>query len=527
MKIWLNLFWKEWHEQKWKLLALTAIAVSVCVALLFQDSGNVAFALSFTNVAYAVLAPILMGMGVCAGEHATGVIQFVRAQPVPMRRVASVRWMAGACVMVVPLICVTAICWIVQCFQDKVGPQSVRTGAFFELDSTWRESSALFVLSLAGMAASLNLYAWIVAVAVNQRTEFRAGLVGLLVTVAMIFVGMGGMSGWDNHLPNISMLSLFCLISSPIVSLGIVDFIRNSLPWLAVLAVVWQLLLTMCLMQVMVFRYGREERWLSGEFFKRAKTKVTESIQLGKPCSSQWRALLWLQIRQSLPVCVIGVCLVPAIVLMSGGYSPDAFDSMYPVIGCVLALLIGVGTFVSELQPDLHIFWRSRPISPSSWFWFKFIGGAIALVGLFDFPCILLTWSGIVRTSSPGFAAVFPMLLHLLCYSIAVFMACIVRHSTYATVLAVGALMVLILVPELPKSVLPGFLSFFSMWRDAANASRRIFSLGQRSGHPVLWQIGIHAVSYLPPAFFLVGAIVIPTTLAAAYLVKRDISVGS
>lgn len=525
MKIWLNLFWKEWHEQKWKLLALTAIALSVCVALLFQDLGNVAFALSFTNMAYAMLAPILMGMGVCGGEHATGVIHFVRAQPVPMRRVASVRWIAGACVLLTPLICVSAICWIVQCFEDQVGRQSVHTGAFFELDSTWRESSALFVVSLAGMAACLNLYAWIAAVAVNQRTEFRAGLVGLLVAVVICFVGICGMSAWVHE--GRSTSSLFVVTSSPLVSLAIVDLTWNPLQWLVVLAVFWQLLLIMCLIQVMVFRYGREERWLSGDFYKRAKSKVTESIPLGKPRSSQWRALLWLQIRQSLPVCLVGLCLVPAIVLMSGGYAPDSFDSMYPTIGCVLALLIGVGTFVSELQPDLHAFWRSRPISPGSWFWFKFIGGAVALVGLFDFPCMMLTWSGVVRSSCPGFASFFPLLLHLLCYSIAVFMACIVRHTTYATVFAVGALMVLILAPEVPKSGLPRFMSFLTMWSDAAPVSRRLFSVDPSSGYPVLWQTGVSAVMFLLPAIGLVCAIVIPTTLAAAFMVKRDISVGS
>ncbi len=507
MKIWLNLFWKEWHEQKWKLLALTAIALSVCVALLFQDLDNVSFCLMFTSAAYGMLAPIVMGMGVCAGEHATGVIHFVRAQPFPLRQVAYVRWITGACVLLIPLVCVSAICWIVQ------------------LGSSWRESSALFVVSLAGMAACLNLYASIAAVSVNQRTEYRAGLVGLLVAGAMFAIGVLGMSAWDNHLPNISVPGLFCVISGPLVSLGIVDFTRHSLPGLVVVAVVWQLLLTMCLMQVMVFRYGREERWLSGDFFKRAKTKVTESIQLGRPRSSQWQALLWLQIRQSLPVCVVGLCLVPVIVLMSGGFSPDSFDSMYPIIGCVLALLIGVGTFVSELQPELHTFWRSRPIAPGSWFWFKFTGGAIALVGLFDVPCMLLSWSEFVRTSSPGFAAVFPMLLHLLCYSIAVFMACIVRHSTYATVFAVGALM-LIIIPELAEFRVPRFLAFFTMWKDTADAYSSLF-IGFRPGYPRLWQIGLRPVLYLFLAIVLVAAIAIPTTLAAAYLVKRDISVGS
>jgi hypothetical protein len=506
MKIWLNLFWKEWHEQKWKLLALTAIALSVCVALLCQDLGNVAFSLFFTNLSYAMLAPILMGMGVCAGEHATGVIQFVRAQPISMRRVATVRWIAGACVLLIPLLCVTAICWIVMCLKEQVGPQSVRTGAFFQVNSALSESSTLFVISFAGMVACLNLYAWIVAVAVNQRTEFRAGLVGLLVTVAISFAGIGGLSGWDNHLPNVSVPGLFGLISSPLVSLGITDFIRHSLPWLVVLAVVWQVFLTFCLMQMMVFRYGREERWLSGDFFKRTRTLQTEACLLGKPLSSQWRALLWLQIRQSLPVCVVGLTVVVGIALtiVASEIEPDAFDAMYPIVGCVLALLIGVGSFVSELQPDLHTFWRSRPISPSSWFWFKFIGGAIALIGLFDMPCLLLSWSGILGTWSHGSASVFPILLHLSCYSVAVFFACTVRHSTYATVFAVGVMLSAILIPELPYVRLPEYLSFLMLWNEDVRGN-----------------------SHLLLALILVGAVVIPTTIAAAYLVKQDLSIGS
>jgi hypothetical protein len=507
MKIWRNLFWKEWHEQKWKLLALTSIAVSVCVALLFQDLGNVAFALIFTNFAYAMLAPILMGMGVCAGEHASGVIQFVRAQPIAILRVATVRWIAGACVLLIPLVAASVICWIVGRFEDQVGPQSVRTGAFFQVDSTWRESSAIYLVSLAGMAACLNLYAWVVAFAVNQRTEFRAGLIGLMVTVALIFAGIGGLSAWDNHLPDISVLGVVSVISSPLFWLGIVDFIRHSQQGLVVVAVAWQLLLTICLMQVMVFRYGREERWLSEDFFKRTKTVDRDACQLGKPRSSQWRALLWLQIRQSVPVCVVGLTVVVGTALAiftSDKIDPDAFDGIYPIGGCILALLIGVGTFVSELQPGLHTFWRSRPISPASWFWFKFIGGAIALIGLFDVPCLLLSWFSIVRTSSPGFKSIFPILLHLPCYSIAVFFACTVRHSTYATVLAVGVILAGIMVPELSDVHLPEYLSFLMLWRKADNG-----------------------YSNLLPAFFMVSVFVIPITVATAYLVKRDFSIGS
>ena len=211
---------------------------------------------------------------------------------------------------------------------------------------------------------------------------------------------------------------------------------------------------------------------------------------------------------------------------MSTGFAPDTFNFLYPALGCVLALLIGVGSCVSELQPDLHTFWRSRPISPGSWFWFKYIGGAIALIGLFDVPCMLLTWSGTVRAASPGFAAVFPMLLHLLCYSLAVFAACSVRHSSYSTVLAVGALLVII-VPELADFRVPRFLSFFALWSDAVHAYVGLAVAYQEPGDPPLWQIGYVAFLSLLPACILIGAIALPTTIAAAYLVKRDISVGS
>lgn len=526
MKIWLNLFWKEWHEQQWKLLSLTAIALSVCLALLCQDLGNVAFSLIFTIYSFAIFAPIVVGMGVCAGEHASDVIRFVRAQPVPMRCVATARWIVGACVLLIPLFCASVMCWIAMCFEEQVGPQSVRTAAFFELHSDWSETSTLFLISAAGMAASLNLYAWIVANAVNQRTEFRAGLVGLLVTAGMGVAGVIGLSGWDNHLSNVSVPHLFGLISGPLVSLGMIDFVRNSQNLLVFIAIVWQLMLALILWLVMVLRYGREERWLSRDFFHRTPATAQESLALGKPQSSQWRALLWLQLRQSIPVCIVALCISQLTVAVSARYSPDAFDFMYPALGCALALLIGVGSFVSELQPDLHMFWRSRPISPGSWFWFKYIGGAIALIGLFDVPCMLLAWSGIVRTASPGFAAVFPMLLHLLCYSLAVFAACSVRHSSYSTVLAISALMVII-IPELAEFQVPRFLSFLTMWRDAVRAYVGLAIGAREPGYPAPWQIGYAAFRSLLPACILIGVIALPTTVAAAYMVKRDISVGS
>lgn len=521
MKIWLNLFWKEWHEQKWKLLALTAIALSVCMALLFQDLGNATYPLTFTIMAYAQFAPIFVGMGVCAGEHANGAIRFVRAQPVPMRHIATVRWITGACVLLIPLLCASVMCWIAMYFTDQDGPKSVRTYSLIVLHPGWNQLSTLLVFSAAGMAACLNLYAWIVAIAVNQQTEFRAGLLGMLMAVTIIVVGFVSMLGGVD-----SFTQLVSLTSGPLASAVVFDFIKFSHFGYVFLICAWQLLLALSLMQVMVFRYGREEPWFNPGL-SNTRREVSNSSLLGKAQSSQWRALLWLQLRQSIPVCLVGFCVVLVLGIMNAGIAPDAFDSMFPTVGCVLALLIGVGGFVSELQPDLHTFWRSRPISPSHWFWFKYTGGALALVGVYDLPCVLLTWSGIAQTSSPGFAAVFPALLHLMSYSFAVFAACSVRHSSYSTVLAVCALSV-ILVPELADFRVPRFLSFFAMWGDAADASRQIEVYAQQFGEPAaLMRICGSISEFVLPACMLIGAIAIPASIAAAFLVKRNISLGS
>lgn len=530
MKIWLNLFWKEWHEQKWKLMALTAIALSVCMALLFQDFGNATDGMFFTILAYAQFGPLFVGMGVCAGEHASGAIDFVRAQPVSLRRVAAVRWIAGACTLLVPWWCASALCWIAMYFQIQGQPQSVRTNALFVLHAGWSESRTLIAFSLAGTAACLNLYAWIVAIAVNQRTEFRAGLLGMLVAVAIGVVGIVSMyAGVDMSTLDVPVARLIGVASGPLASTGVFTFFSRSQFGYIFITIAWQLTLAFSLMQIMVLRYGRAVRWLSPPFSIN-RMEVKDSALPGKPRASQWHALLWLQLRQSIPICVVGLCVVLAIAVLSAGLAPGPasglFDTMFPTVGCVLALLIGVGSFVSELQPDLHTFWRSRPISPSHWFWFKYTGGALALVGLFDLPCVLLTWSGIAQTSSPGFAAVFPVLLHLLCYSFAVFAACSVRHSSYSTALAVCALSV-ILVPELADFRVPRFLSFFAMWGDAADASRQIEVYAQEFGGLAGHRRILESISvFVMPACMLIGALAISTSIAAAFLVKRNISVG-
>ena len=126
------------------------------------------------------------------------------------------------------------------------------------------------------------------------------------------------------------------------------------------------------------------------------------------------------------------------------------------VTGVVVALVVGVGTFVSEVQPGLMTFWRSRPISPSKWFWTKYLTGLAAVLLFLLVPILLFcvaawTLGGEVLPNGEPFGrsrvGPWPLLwafasVTCLAYSIAVCLTCLVRQAVYAGILSLGLLLV-------------------------------------------------------------------------------------
>lgn len=528
MTIWKILIWKEWHEHKWKLLALTAILMSVYLAMLSEDltmptrdSGDVLFALMLALLAHTLFAPLFIGMSVCTAEHASRSIEFIRAQPFSLKEAARVRFVMGAVLLIVPII----VCYLCSVLFVTIWPGTM-PGSSIEnagLPGSWSIMRAMTAYVGIGIGASLNAYAWVTAVMVNQRTEFRAGLIGLVTIVLIVLIGASGMSGWDNEIKSgrVSIPYLAALMSTPLAYMGMVDFIRQSRSELIFFALVWQAVLTVHLSRLAIRRYGYEP-WFAGWQIRVDRPERDASRVLGRPLASPWWALFWMQMRQTLPVGLVGlavVCLTTLVV--DPRFNPQGWHAF---VGSLLALLIGVGSFVHELEPKLHTFWRSRPISPSAWFWLKFTAGFVVLVVLFDLPYFLLAWGQYIYPWSayrPEFAiplgseppsliiALFPVLMHLFVYSLAVLAACAIRHSVYSTVIAVCVVLAFVLLPEVNWVHLPQRLSFFDLWTSAYRFND--------------WRSGLSFAI----ATALVTAIALPATLLAVWLVKRDIAINA
>ena len=161
-------------------------------------------------------------------------------------------------------------------------------------------------------------------------------------------------------------------------------------------------------------------------------------------------ALIWLDLRQSVPLAFAGLTLA-FFMAVAGIYLAPHPPSLWPTTGdpsvaaiaCgvlpgstwIVALLwsaiVGSGIYGAELQPGLGNFWRSRPIAASSWFWTKFAVGLVAVLSVLDGVTIALSWnspyaSGADRMSLSYVACMPP--LHGLLYALAVLGVCSLRR---------------------------------------------------------------------------------------------------
>lgn len=168
-----TLFWKEWHEQAWKLgfggLLLGTLAALAFHARLLADETT-AMWICFIGI---TLLPIVSSIGLISAERADGTLEMLLALPVRSGRVLLVKAIVGLLLVAVPMLVAAGITLLIT------GAREVPIGSM----------SSLY---LRAIAAAVMLFLWMLALTTRLPSEARAALiaVGVLIIWELTTVGL-------------------------------------------------------------------------------------------------------------------------------------------------------------------------------------------------------------------------------------------------------------------------------------------------------------------------------------------------
>lgn len=443
--IWAVLIWKEWCEHRWKILAMSVVGLSILLPIwwtmkLFEGSGT---ALAYLMMA-APLSALFLGMGIAAGEQATGTIDFARRLPTESWRLALVKLVMAIVAILVPL-----------SFALLVAPEH------------------LFGLMPVLILVGTSLVLWFAVLGMNRPDEISAaafGVAGAVLVWALFAIGCYQYKAACERHPDALIVSEgdgvlldewrhdFQTVASVIAGAlpgGILikapDGPSDRISWLWFLAayatthvpLAWRWLT----------RYGTSPPRSS------AQTRATTDTRawLAAPLSSPTAAILWKQLRETLPVALAALALAVAwslAVVLSNTLGDGStreqiakgavfFMAFTGVCSFLASVVAGVGLFLEDLRPGVHTFWRSRPIPPGRWFWLKYAAGLACLASVFGGVMAIaavVAWSAGERyhelSDLAGYAQ--GVLGFWVVYSGAACATCLVRQPIYAAILGVG-----------------------------------------------------------------------------------------
>ena len=382
---------------------------------------------------YSAIGGICFGMWGAAGERANRSASFVQALPISPTFVGGIKLLMMIIAAFVPILVLALLGIALKPFAEN---------HINGLPSIWFFAGCYFAITIhiALTTATFGL---------GQRTELLAAGVGIL---ALAIWGVGCICGtvlsqvflWGGA----GMLLIF--LGPPVYLLAIpADPQPDSwpLPWILVTVMV---VVMLGLAGTFVVRYGAAIRPLQSRQKQRAGTWV--SSQFASPAAS----LVVKQLCETTPLVllVLGSAILLSVGFGTAGRVFNPTNSSWVVDvgrlfvifvffgGFVLSLLLGVVAFAGDLEPKVNTFWRSRPISPSLWFWSKYLIALGSLVLAIMLPVLVCFWLlSLFGTradfqSSESLVILFVVLGWLGIFSAGVVSTCIIRRPLHAGLLA-------------------------------------------------------------------------------------------
>jgi len=464
-----SLLWKQWREKKGYLTIFTAWMVSAVVYLVGYEFGHHFRAAvgSFSVCAwfYSVVAAIFLAMRTTRGEDADGTMTFTASLPVSLRRAGAMRIVGAVATLALPILIAASLLSIVLAsgLIEQAAPRVHLAQAYHRLLE--RETAQLVTsleqlwsVALIAIFGGVQLLLILSLVGCWLRNQAQIGFMGAVLALGSMIAE--GLLWYGDHRNAYAQLTFGALFPQSLVihwsysGFGDIpgSYTDHELApqrWLAMgLAVPW-LALIGCLF---VIRYGvRQPFSLSAKRWRLrlAMPPLWSRVPVRFP--SGGIAVIWLELRQSVPLAAFGLLLAVLITIAGGlmerghGHSFGTeilMDMPHSVffVGMLWAVVVGSGLYSADLGEGLGGFWRSRPISPAMWFWSKFVVGLVAVLGVLDGITILISWNAPRETPTTGmswaYIGCFPI-IHAHLYALAVLGTCWLRRPVVGGILAI------------------------------------------------------------------------------------------
>lgn len=398
---------------------------------------------------YTTLAAILLAMRVSQGEQTAGTLGFTAALPASLRKVAGLRITGAMLTLVVPLLVGALVMtmafsagWLEQA-ESRTADDYTRLPErpVAPLPVALEQLASLTAIAIAGGFQWLLL---LCCLGCRLRSQAQAGFLGAVLVIVMMTLTelpwtMASRPWWHAAFGAL-------LPSSLAVSWGYdteegghyTDPELLPARWWAL---AFATLVLMAMTRWFVVQYGRVRKPREAMSIQSRWPKIPSVLaRIPVPTRSRWGTMVWLELRQSVPLAFYGLALAISLAFLMTCFEPvpaggqpaallrGALPQTTAMIGFVWAVVVGTGIYSGELSQKLGEFWRSRPISPQVWFWGKYVVGLIAVISALDGTVMLVSWNtpNDMMEMSWAYVACFPI-LHALLYTLAIVATCWIR----------------------------------------------------------------------------------------------------
>lgn len=373
----LALLWREYRELRWSVL--TAIGILLTWPLLSLCRGEPRAAADHV-MGLILVSPVLLGlffgMRAAAGERADHTATFVSALPVHPATLGLMRLLATAAAVLLPVLCLAAL------------SLALPSLPVLQMSSRHFTHWGLFQLSA---AAALHMALVVAACGAGAGTELRAAARSLIVLCGVLCLAFLLRVLSDFYLLNSGLgydVYMFVRCSSEFVT-QLVSPLFDFGTWYPSQAW-WTLSSLGLLAAAFVWRYRAAVGPVPPSAGRPTRARMPATLR------SPSVALALKTVRAgALPLATIvpvaGLAVVPFASALHAVIAGDFYrieDHVVMAVGAVVALLLGIAAFATDLDDRLNTFWRSRPIPPTRWFWTTYIVALVPLLLMLGLPII-------------------------------------------------------------------------------------------------------------------------------------------